>query len=177
MIERPEDRVGNQRNGQIHIRIFADGSELQEVRELLSGGPLIDSVLEVVKGRPRALEMDLPALPRGYLRRVPIRLASGEVLYLDTDRIDWLEASNQYVRLHTRDGHHLIRESMKQMGKKLDPVHFFRIHRSAIVNLSRVEKLRIDSPALRWVILDDGSCLRASPRSWDALQWALTWSP
>jgi two-component system LytT family response regulator len=65
----------------------------------------------------------------------------GSVEVIDVDRIVWIEASDQYVVIHTEDSEHLLRESMSGLEQRLDPSRFLRIHRSAIVALERVRRL------------------------------------
>ena len=55
--------------------------------------------------------------------------------------IDWVEAADNYVKIHARTGRYMVREPLKQIEAKLDPARFARAHRSAIVNLSRVKSL------------------------------------
>jgi two-component system LytT family response regulator len=56
--------------------------------------------------------------------------------------IDYITASGPYAELHVGEQAHLIRERMQALEEGLDPDRFFRIHRSAIVQLDRVESLR-----------------------------------
>ena len=111
----------------------------------------------------------------GHLRRLPITRSSGRTLYVKTEAIDWIEAANQYVRLHVGERKFILRESMGQLDRLLDPEVFFRIHRSAIVNLHRVRELQTESRRDHWVILEDGSRLRASKSRWVQLRATLTW--
>lgn len=55
--------------------------------------------------------------------------------------IDWVEAVGNYARLHTGETSHLVRETMKGMETRLDPAHFVRIHRSAIVSIDRIRSI------------------------------------
>ena len=50
-------------------------------------------------------------------------------------------ASGPYAELVVGDRKHLIREAMQKLENQLDPARFFRIHRSAIVQLDRVDAL------------------------------------
>lgn len=58
------------------------------------------------------------------------------------ERVDWIEAADNYVRLHTADGVHVVREALKSLEERLAARGFVRIHRSVLVNLSRVGELR-----------------------------------
>lgn len=65
----------------------------------------------------------------------------GRLDLIEVDSVVWIEAADQYVRLHTEDGVHLMRESMGHFERTLDASRFLRVHRSAIVDLQRVRTL------------------------------------
>jgi two-component system LytT family response regulator len=98
-------------------------------------------------------------------RKYPERLivkSSGRVFFVRTEEIDWVEASGNYVKIHTKNEAHLLRESMKNMEAKLDPKTFVRIHRSAIVNIDRIKELEPWFHGEYIVIMRDGTRLTAS---------------
>jgi len=68
--------------------------------------------------------------------------SGGRLFFLRTDEIDWVEAAGNYVRLHVGPGSHLLRETMNAIEGRLDPEKFFRIHRSRIVNMERIQELQ-----------------------------------
>jgi two-component system LytT family response regulator len=86
----------------------------------------------------------------------------GRVVFLRTEDIDWVEASGNYVRLHVGSEAHVLRESMKNMERRLDPSTFVRIHRSAIVNVDRIRELEPWFHGEYIVILRDGTRLTSS---------------
>lgn len=93
--------------------------------------------------------------------RIVVR-KSDRTLLLDPAEVDWIEAADNYVRLHTRDDTHLVRETMKGMERELDPDRFVRIHRSAIVRVARVAALEPRGHGDHDVVLDDGTRLPLS---------------
>ncbi|HWH53027.1 MAG TPA: LytTR family DNA-binding domain-containing protein [Gemmatimonadaceae bacterium] len=98
-------------------------------------------------------------------RKYPERLivkSSGRVFFIRTEELDWVEASGNYVKIHTATDAHLLRESMKNMEAKLDPKTFVRIHRSAIVNIDRIKELEPWFHGEYVVIMRDGTRLTAS---------------
>lgn len=64
----------------------------------------------------------------------------GRILFIKTSEIDWIEAVGNYLNLHIGSEAHLLRGRVSELEKRLDPNQFFRIHRSAIVNLDRVKE-------------------------------------
>jgi two-component system LytT family response regulator len=92
------------------------------------------------------------------------------LLFIDVGDIDWIGADGDYVRIHTSGKSHLVRDTMAAMEQRLDPSAFVRIHRSAIVNASRIKELRPYSSREYAVILRDGTRLRLSRRYRDRLR-------
>jgi two-component system LytT family response regulator len=89
---------------------------------------------------------------------------------LKLDEIDWIEAEHNYVRLHTRQATHLIRETMNGIEAKLDARRFRRIHRSAIVNVERIREIQPWFRGDSIVVLDNGHKLTASRNFRDRLR-------
>lgn len=77
-------------------------------------------------------------------QRYPERLVikgGGRIVFLSVNEIDWIEAADNYVRLHAGRESHLMRETLSHLEKRLDPIQFARVHRSAIINLQRIKEL------------------------------------
>jgi len=86
----------------------------------------------------------------------------GRMYFVRAADIDWVEADGNYVRLHVGREAHLIRETMADLERDLDPVTFARIHRSTIVNLDRVREMQPWFSGEYVVILHDGTRLKLS---------------
>ena len=99
-------------------------------------------------------------LPR-KIERLPIK-SSGQVLFLKFSEIDWIEAADYYACLHVGAKTHLLRRSMSELERDLDPATFCRIHRSTIVSLERVRSLKVGEDGEYEVLLDNGTSLRMS---------------
>jgi two-component system LytT family response regulator len=84
--------------------------------------------------------------------------------FLKTSEVDWIEAADNYVRVHTGGTTHLIRQTLTQFHAKLDPTRFVRIHRSTVVNLDRVREIQPGVGRDRLVVLECGTQLRMSER-------------
>ena len=71
-------------------------------------------------------------------------MRSGERFDLvPVDTIDWIEAADNYVQLHCGAARHLLGETLTSLERRLDPRRFLRIHRSRIVNASRVVAVHV----------------------------------
>lgn len=98
---------------------------------------------------------------KSYLNRLIVK-TGGRVFFLKTNEIDWIEAADYYVYLHAGGKSHLLRETMSNLEKQLEPAKFQRIHRSIIVNLDRVKELQTNASGDYVVVLRDGAQLKMS---------------
>jgi len=130
----------------------------------LSGRPLLD-LDEALK--PDALEQ---------LRREE-KLAvrdGGRTVRVDLSSIRWIDAAGDYMCIHTDgptpQGETLVlRATMRELEKQLDPQRFPRIHRSTIVNARRVTELRPHTNGEGFLRLDCGQELKLSRTHRDKL--------
>jgi two-component system LytT family response regulator len=84
--------------------------------------------------------LDAIANPRRYLSRLAVR--SGErTIFLTTDDVEWIEAEQNYVRVHAGRAAHLLHVPMNTIEISLDPERFLRIHRSYIVNVQHIRQV------------------------------------
>jgi len=88
--------------------------------------------------------------------------SSGRVVFLDADNVDWIEAAANYVRFHVGRESYVMRENIGTVAEKLEPSHFVRIHRSTIVNVSRIKELHPCNSGEYIVVLRDGKELSCS---------------
>jgi two-component system LytT family response regulator len=96
--------------------------------------------------------------------------SAGEVSFLKISEIDWIEAADYYSCLHVGAKSHLLRRSMSELEEELDQSVFCRIHRSTIVQLSRVCGLKLNESGEYDVLLNNGAKLRLSRRYRKQLQ-------
>ncbi|MCI0496539.1 response regulator [candidate division KSB1 bacterium] len=76
--------------------------------------------------------------------------------------IVWLEAANQYVKIHTLKGQHLLSQGLHILEKKIDPHCFFRIHRSAVVNIKFIKEVQLLKNGCHAILLTTGEQLTLS---------------
>jgi two-component system LytT family response regulator len=97
----------------------------------------------------------------GCLDRIVLRTA-GRILFLNVSEIDWIEAAGVYVQLHAGSRVHLYRSSVVHLLQRLNPREFVRVHRSTIVNTSRIVELQPRSHGDYTVFLEGGKQLTLS---------------
>lgn len=96
-----------------------------------------------------------------FLERIVIK-STGKVMFLPVAEIDWIEADDYYVKIHTADRSHLLRETMGELENNLNPNQFQRIHRSVIVNINRIREVQSDFQNKSVVVLNNGKKLKMS---------------
>lgn len=125
----------------------------------------VDRVVQMIrKGEEDEEARRLDRLVSDERRRVDRILVKGsrKAYFVRAAQIDWIEAAGNYLRLHVGDKAHLIRQTMNEIERQLDPDDFIRIHRSSIVNLSRVKELQRGNGGEFDVVLETGKRLRLS---------------
>ncbi len=105
-----------------------------------------------------------PERPQRFLTR-----SGNTAAVVSVSDIEWIEAADYYVCLHTGGKRHLLRESIRALETKLDPKTFIRLHRSAIVNLNHVREIHRDGEAEGWVLLSTGARVRLNRNGWRKL--------
>lgn len=96
-----------------------------------------------------------------YLERFAVRTGS-RISFVMADEIDWIEAVGDYAGLHVGGKTPLLRETLDNLEHRLDPKKFVRIHRSTIIQVSRIRELqRLPNRDLS-LLLRDGTSLKVS---------------
>jgi two-component system LytT family response regulator len=96
-----------------------------------------------------------------WVDRLLVRQGDRHIL-VKTAVLQWVEAEDNYVRLHVEGTSHLLRQTMTGLLARLDPAQFRRIHRSAIVNLDCIKEIQPWTGGDHLVIMRDGTRLTLS---------------
>jgi two-component system LytT family response regulator len=92
-----------------------------------------------------------------------VSMKSGsEWIRVRLDDISWIEAAGDYMCVHTLDGTHIIRKTLKQFELELDPNLFPRVSRSAMINLSKLKRLTPNSNGEYLAQLTSGDSVKVS---------------
>lgn len=121
-------------------------------------------------GNPGRLVDRLPS--SSCIERVLVH-RTGRSTVIPIGEVEWFEAADNYVRIHTTAGRHLIRMKLSALEDKLDPRDFIRVHRSAIVRIDRVRELRAKFGSRYYLVLTTGVRLPLSRGYRDAVRAAL----
>ena len=96
-----------------------------------------------------------------YLERIVVKTGS-KVSIIPVPKLYWLEAQDDYVMLHSKDGNFLKQKTMKYFESHLDPKEFVRTHRSYIVRISIIKQIELFGKESYRIILTNGQSLPVS---------------
>ncbi len=86
----------------------------------------------------------------------------GQIFRVDVDSIERIDAAGDYMCIYTADNSLILRETMKDLEKRLDPRVFQRVHRSTIVNLGLVRQVKPHTNGECFLVLDSGTQVKVS---------------
>ena len=86
----------------------------------------------------------------------------GQIFRVDVDTIERIDAAGDYMCIYTGDNTLILRETMKDLEKRLDPRRFQRVHRSTIVNLDLVKQVKPHTNGECFLVLNSGASVKVS---------------
>ncbi len=86
----------------------------------------------------------------------------GQIFRVDVDTIERIDAAGDYMCIYTADNSLILRETMKDLEKRLDPRNFQRVHRSTIVNLGLVRQVKPHTNGECFLVLESGAQVKVS---------------
>jgi two-component system LytT family response regulator len=159
--ERFERTLGHVRNQLAQRRSVRHREQLVSLLASVTGTGQLDAEEMIARGAD--------GLPRRFPEVLPIRLGR-ETVRLPVTAIEWVDAAGDYMCVHAEGRTHVVRATMKQFEERLDPSCFQRIHRSTIVNIRRIRKLKPHTNGEYFLTLDGGHELKLSRSYRDRLE-------
>jgi len=86
----------------------------------------------------------------------------GQIFRVDIDTIERIDAAGDYMVIYTAENNFVLRETMKDLEKRLDPRRFQRVHRSTIVNLDLVKEVKPHTNGECFLVLGSGAQVKVS---------------
>jgi two-component system LytT family response regulator len=135
-------------------------TRLSEKRSAEEAGKLKDVLAEVA---PEAME-NMPAEDEnaGRFEKMINIKDRGQIFRVDVESIEHIEAAGDYMCIYTGDNSLILRETMKDLERRLDPRVFQRVHRSTIVNLDQVRQVKPHTNGECFLVLDSGAEVKVS---------------
>jgi two-component system, LytTR family, response regulator len=84
--------------------------------------------------------LDTVAASPSQNRRIVVK-TGGKIKIIPVEDVHYLEASDDYVKIHTKSGVYLKNKTMGYFEHTLDPAQFVRTHRSFILNIQQVTRI------------------------------------
>jgi len=135
---------------------------LSEKRSAEEAGRLKEVLAEVAPEAAEALP-DSPEAPAANRFEKLINIKDrGQIFRVDVDTIERIDAAGDYMCIYTGDNTLILRETMKDLEKRLDPRRFQRVHRSTIVNLDLVKQVKPHTNGECFLVLDSGAQVKVS---------------
>ena len=110
-----------------------------------------------IQRRLTALLEDLKEQPK-LAERLPVK-SEGRIIFVRLTDVDWVEAADNYVKLHVGNESHMLRDTMTSLETKLPSNRFLRISRSTMVNVEQIKELHPMFHGEYSVILRNGARL------------------
>lgn len=146
-------------------------ASLDRVRERLAARQAVeekDRLREILSevAPERAAEAEqgtaIPAAPASRYERLINIKDRGQIFRVDVDTIERIDAAGDYMCIHTGGQTLILRETMKDLEKRLDPRRFQRVHRSTIVNLELVRQVKPHTNGECFLVLESGAQIKVS---------------
>ena len=119
--------------------------------------------------RPPAAQLAAASRQGRPLERVVVK-DGPKVTVIPLDRLDWVQAQDDYVLLRTEGKNLLKQQTLASLESQLDPARFIRIHRSFLLNLDRLARIEQDAKEHREAVLRDGARLPVSRAGYQRLR-------
>lgn len=142
---------------------------LERIRERLADKRVRDEadklrnlLNEVAPEAAEELEQSEDILPPSRYEKLINVKDRGQIFRVDVDTIERIDAAGDYMCIYTADNSLILRETMKDLEKRLDPKNFQRVHRSTIVNLDQVRQVKPHTNGECFLILESGTQVKVS---------------
>ena len=158
-------------DSRLHQALYRVREQIQQKRAVAQKDLLMDLVADLTGQAPDEVEAmvegDESAMK--YPRQLVIR-DGRRTVKVDVKDIDWIEAAGDYMCVHADGETHIMRSTMKALEEQLSPALFQRVHRSTIVNVTRVKELVAHMNGEYFLVLDSGDRLKLSRNYRDRVQ-------
>ncbi len=111
---------------------------------------------EPARARAEALRTLLQEAQQPASEQVVVKV-DGRHVFLEADDIDWIEADGKSVRLHMGKNVQTVRTALSKIEERLNASRFLQVHRSVILNRTRIREIQPWFRGEYVIILRDGT--------------------
>ena len=134
---------------------------LAEKKSAEDAEQLLDVLAEVAPDRAADFGVDGGENADRFEKLINVK-DRGKIFRVEVDSIEHIEAAGDYMCIYTGDNSLILRETMKDLERRLDPRKFQRVHRSTIVNLDQVRQVKPHTTGECFLVLDSGAEVKVS---------------
>jgi two-component system, LytTR family, response regulator len=110
----------------------------------------------------------------GYQNRIVVKDA-GLIRIIPASDIQYIEASDDYIKIFTGSGHFLKKSTLSQVENSLDPKSFVRVHRSFLIPVGQLQKIEPYEKDSHIALLQSGARIPVSKTGMGKLKSLLGW--
>jgi len=136
-------------------------TRLAEKRGAEEASKLMNVLTEVAPDAAEGLNADATESADRFEKLINIK-DRGQIFRVEVGSIEHIEAAGDYMCIYTGDNSLILRETMKDLERRLDPRKFQRVHRSTIVNLDQVRQVKPHTNGECFLVLESGAEVKVS---------------
>jgi|TARA_R110002072_G_scaffold181232_7_gene337291 two-component system, LytTR family, response regulator len=136
-------------------------NRLAEKKSTEEAEKLMNVLSEVAPGAAEEFSQGEDDAASRYEKLINIK-DRGQIFRVEVGTIEHIEAAGDYMCIYTGDNSLILRETMKDLERRLDPRKFQRVHRSTIVNLDQVRQVKPHTNGECFLVLDSGAEVKVS---------------
>ncbi len=110
----------------------------------------------------------------GYQHRIVVK-DNGMIRIIPADEIQYIEANDDYIKIHTETGQFLKKSTLTGTEKSLDPKQFIRVHRSYLVPVRQILRIEPYEKDSHVAIMECGDKVPVSKSGMEKLKSSLRW--
>jgi len=128
---------------------------MRRAKDAIRSRRLLDAVQDI------AIDGATPAAPAASeTGRLTVH-EGRRISWVDISDIEWIEAADYYAQVHAHGKAHLVREPLQKLEERLGNA-FLRVHRGALVNVAKIQRLERTEDSELTIVLQSGTRVQVS---------------
>jgi two-component system, LytTR family, response regulator len=127
-----------------------------------------------LKQKPQLTQLFQEKVNEAYQYRIVVK-DNGLIRIIPAQDIHYIEADDDYVRIHTKAGSYMKKSTLNHIEQTLDPKQFVRVHRSFLVPVSQLQKIEPYEKESHVALLQCGAKITVSKTGMTRLRTLLGW--
>lgn len=128
----------------------------------------------VLKKQPQVQNLLQEKIYDGYQHRIVVK-DNGMIRIIPSQDIFYVEANDDYVKIFTKNGNFLKKSTLSHIEQNLDPKQFIRVHRSYLIPVSQLQRIKPYEKESHIALLHCGAKVTVSKSGMSRLKELLGW--